>query len=48
MHIARGSYSKAGNLLGRQEVISLFVRSSLAEKFQDAAGQSWPIETIAT
>ena len=35
-------------LLGRQEMIPLFVRSSLAEKFQEAAGQSWPVETIAT
>ena len=35
-------------LLGRQEVIPLFVTSSLAAKFQEAAGQSWPVETIAT
>lgn len=35
-------------LLGRQELIPLLVRSSLAEKLQEAAGQGWPVETIAT
>jgi hypothetical protein len=34
--------------LGRQELIPLLVRSSLAEKLQEAAGQGWPVETIAT
>jgi hypothetical protein len=33
--------------LGRQELIPLLVRSSLAEKLQEAAGKSWPVETIA-
>jgi len=34
--------------LVRQELIPLLVRSSLAEKLQEAAGQGWPVETIAT
>ena|ERR1700730_15481335 len=34
-------------LLGREELIPLRVRLSLAEKFQRAAGLAWPIEIIA-
>jgi hypothetical protein len=34
-------------LLGREELIPLRVRLSLAGKLQRAAGQAWPVETLA-
>ncbi len=46
--VACSVFINASVLLGRQELIPLLVRSSLAENLQQAAGQSWPVETIAS
>jgi hypothetical protein len=39
-------FKKQKLLLGREEMVPLFVSLSLAEKIKEAAGQRWPMETI--
>jgi len=50
IHVISGNrglvFKKRKLLLGRQELIPLFVSLSLAEKLEQAAGRAWPVETI--
>jgi hypothetical protein len=39
-------FKKQKLLLGREELVPLFVSLSLAEKIKEAARQRWPMETI--
>jgi hypothetical protein len=52
IQVVRGNsgliFKKKKLLLGRTEMIPLFVSLSLAEKIKGAARQRWPVETIDT